>query len=481
MMPDACLAVVVPCFNEVATVRGLLERVLASPHVAEIVVVDDGSTDGTRDILRSFEGHPVIRVVLQPFNQGKGAALRRGFEEVTAPYVVIQDADLEYDPAEYSRLLEPLLDGRADVVYGSRFLPVGAHRVLYYWHSVGNRLLTKASNMATNLNLSDMETCYKVFRREVVQSLDLRESRFGFEPEVTARVAEGRWKVYEVGISYDGRTYAEGKKIGWRDGVRALYCIARYSPPVTRIEKRNLAKRPSPASFAQADNELAGVLHSLSDAHRYADWLAELIRPHLGKEVVEIGAGQGTMTMRLAGNGAAVVATDPSERAVLTLREQFADRANVTVEKGDVATVAARHPADTYVLINVLEHIADDVAALRQLREGLNPDGRVVLFVPAFESLYSRFDAQVGHYRRYRRSTLATALSRSGLVPEELHYVNSLGAPTWLVFARLFGGQPTARRPAIAYDRAAVPLLRALESKHKPPFGQSIFCVARSA
>ena len=228
--PRACLSVVIPCFNEVTTVEAVVGTVLASPYTAEVLVVDDGSTDGTRDVLRGL-ADPRVRVFEQPENRGKGAALRRGFAEASADYVIVQDADLEYDPREFGLLVQPLEDGLADVVFGSRFISSAPHRVLYYWHSVGNRFLTTLSNMFTNLNLTDMETCYKVFRRDVIQSLHLEEDRFGFEPEVTAKVAQGEWRVYELGISYNGRTYAEGKKIGWRDGVRAVWCIVKYSKP----------------------------------------------------------------------------------------------------------------------------------------------------------------------------------------------------------------------------------------------------------
>jgi glycosyltransferase involved in cell wall biosynthesis len=233
-LSERCLSVVMPCFNEIATVERVVDRVLASPYTQEVVIVDDGSTDGTRKVLEKLDD-PRLRVVLQPRNLGKGAALQRGFREARAPFVVVQDADLEYDPAEYGDLVSPLLDDKADVVYGSRFLGGRPHRVLYFWHSIGNRLLTTASNAFTNLNLTDMETCYKAFRREVLDSITLEEDRFGIEPEITAKVAAGGWRVYEIGISYSGRTYEEGKKIGWKDGFHAFYCILRYSPIGRRL------------------------------------------------------------------------------------------------------------------------------------------------------------------------------------------------------------------------------------------------------
>jgi len=225
---EPCLAVVMPCYNEAATLKIAVDRVLASPYVQELIIVDDGSTDESLPIARSITDRRVA-VHPQHRNRGKGAALRRGFAECTAPFVVVQDADLEYDPAEYGVLLAPLLEGKADVVYGSRFHAARPHRVLYFWHSVGNKLLTTASNMLTNVNLSDMETCYKVFRLEVLRGLEIEEDRFGFEPEITAKVAKAGWRIYEVGISYDGRTYAEGKKVNWRDGVWAIWCLLRYS------------------------------------------------------------------------------------------------------------------------------------------------------------------------------------------------------------------------------------------------------------
>jgi glycosyltransferase involved in cell wall biosynthesis len=226
------LSIVIPVFNEVNTMKDVIERVreVHLPQIAhrEIVIVDDSSTDGTRDLLARYKDRNDFKIVFHDRNRGKGAALRTGIAETTGSIVIIQDADLEYDPQEYPKLMAPLLAGKADVVYGSRFAGGESKRVLYFWHSVGNKFLTTLSNMFTNINLTDMETCYKVFRGEVIRSIRIEEDRFGFEPEVTSKVARMGCRIYEVGISYSGRTYAEGKKINWKDGVRAIWCILKY-------------------------------------------------------------------------------------------------------------------------------------------------------------------------------------------------------------------------------------------------------------
>ena len=240
------LSVVIPCFNEAATIDSIVRAVHDAPYAPkEVIVIDDCSTDGTRERLEELEAQGFIdQLMRHDVNQGKGAALRTGFQRATGEIVIVQDADLEYDPREYPKLVQPILDGKADVVYGSRFTGDQPHRVLYFWHRVGNGALTLLSNMLTNLNLTDMETCYKVFRRSVVQRLDIEESRFGFEPEITAKIAKMGCAIYEVGIAYYGRTYEQGKKAGWKDGLRAIYCIVKYN--LREWRRRGAPSRASP-------------------------------------------------------------------------------------------------------------------------------------------------------------------------------------------------------------------------------------------
>jgi len=478
-----CLGVVMPCYNERATIVEIVERVLGSPLVAELVIVDDGSTDGTRDILRGLDD-PRVRVVEQPINLGKGAALRRGFHEVTADYVIVQDADLEYDPGEYEQVLAPLLENKADVVYGSRFLGGRPHRVLYYWHSVGNRLLTTISNMFTNLNVTDMETCYKAFRREVLADIEIHEDRFGFEPEITAKVARGGWRIYEVGISYAGRTYAEGKKIGWRDGVRAIWSIVRYSRIADRIDRRAVDRSAGPVHFDEADAELAIALDSLDGADNYTDWLASMCEPYLGDAVLEVGAGHGDLTGRLLA-GRRVTATDLSKRCVELLDERFGHDPGFEARCCDLDELLLdehgnrRARYDSAVLVNVLEHIDDDVGALSAVRQLLRPGGHVAVFAPAFDGLYSEYDRRIGHHRRYRRAHLVEVAARAGFDIVDARYVNSVGAIAWWCYARQLRRTPTKRTNVALYDRLVVPALRRLEERHEPPFGQSVFLVGR--
>src|SRR5947209_17389227 len=406
------LSVIVPVYNEVGTVRTLLERVMAVPLPKEIIVVDDCSTDGTRTVLEELRAAtpdtPANRLVLlfQAHNQGKGAAVRRAVGHVTGELALVQDADLEYDPAEYPRLIQPILDGHADVVFGSRFAG-GPHRVLFFWHMVANRLLTLVSNVCTNLNLTDMETCYKVFRADILRRIPIRSNRFGLEPELTAKVAHLRCRVYEVPIAYHGRQYSEGKKIGWKDGLSALWTILRF------------------AIHADVGREDEGytTLRRVEALRRYTVFLWDLMRPFVGRRVLEVGSGTGVMTRYLA-TREEVVASDLDPEYVELLKRTFADKPNVVVRRLDLGRLAedglAPHRFDTVVCANVLEHVADDAGSLRAMRELLVPGGRVVLIVPALHALYGAIDVAIGHYRRYTREEIAAKLRGAGLEVEHV-------------------------------------------------------------
>lgn len=470
-----CASVVVPCFNEAATIKEILDRVLLSPYTAEVVVIDDGSTDGSADIARGVRDSRV-RVIEHGLNLGKGASLRRGFQEVSAPIVVVQDADLEYDPQSYGSLFGPILDGEADVVIGTRFAPE-PHRVLRFWHSVANKGVTLLSDMFTNLNLSDVMSGAKAFRREVLETIEIEQDRFGVEAELAAKIADGRWRVYEVGIPYAGRSYTEGKKANWRAAVGAVYSVLRYSSFGVRVAKPRA--RTESVGFSAADEHLADTLDSLDDAGNYADWIIDLIAPHLGARVLEVGAGHGTMSARLRNHAGSVTASEISPRAASLLRDRFGEEPIVRVIEGDIAAAVSEGPFDSVVMINVLEHIPNDRAALAELHETLTPGGTIAVYVPAYEVLYSDFDRRIGHCRRYRRSTISQALTAAGFEMVSVRYLSLPGAIAWLLIARLGGRQPTSTSIARAYDRVGVPLLRRIEGRWPMPAGQSLLAVAR--
>jgi glycosyltransferase involved in cell wall biosynthesis len=425
--PPRVLSVVVPCYNEAATIRQILGKVAASPYVFEIIVVDDCSKDGTRDILRELArtwpaDRPPLRPIFQPANAGKGAALRTGFAQVAGDLTIVQDADLEYDPRDYGKLVQPILEGDADVVYGSRFAG-HPRRVLYYWHSLGNRVLTTLSNMATNLNLSDMETCYKVFKSDIIRSLPLRSNRFGFEPEVTAKLARLGCRIYEVPISYRGRSYAEGKKIGWKDGLQALWVILKY----WLVEDLGM------------DREIM-TLRVLRKAGKYNGWVYGMLKPYLGKEILEVGSGIGNMTRYFLGHGK-VTASDISPYYLKELGRAFGDNENVEIRPLDISrnSYPEKERYDTIVCLNVLEHIEDDRQALANMRSLLKPGGRLILYVPCNPRLYCEIDRGVGHYRRYVLEDLVGKLRDGGFRVSHARHHNLIGAVGWWIRGKVLG------------------------------------------
>jgi glycosyltransferase involved in cell wall biosynthesis len=470
MKPGFRLSVLVPVYNEAGTIRALLGRVAAVPMTKEIIVVDDYSTDGTRLALEEFRAgltdDPDNRFVfvLHDHNMGKGAAIRTAVGHVTGDIALIQDADLEYDPAEYPRLIQPILDGHADVVYGSRFAG-SPRRVLMFWHTVANKLLTLLSNMCSNLNLTDMETCYKVFRSDILKRIPIRSNRFGLEPELTAKVSQMRCRVYEVPISYHGRQYAEGKKIGWKDAVSAVWTILRFTalPDIGR------------------DDAGHTTLRRVEVLQRYNRFLWDLVQPYVGRRVLEVGSGTGLMTKYLA-TREHVIASDLDSEYVEFLSRAYADSPNVEVRQLDLAQLGtdglAPRSLDTIVCANVLEHIEDDRGTLRAMERVLTPEGRVILIVPALKALYGEIDRAIHHYRRYSRQEILEKVEAAGLSVEHASFFNTPGVAGWYLNAVIL------RRRAVPGFQARindwlVPWLR-LEHRLGVPFGMSLLVVARA-
>ena len=464
------LTAVVPVYNERFLVRELLTRVLALeiPGISaiELVVVDDGSRDGTREILREFTAaEPRIRYIEHEKNGGKGAALRTGIRAATGDLIVFQDADLEYDPRDYARLVKPFLEDSADVVYGSRFLPGERRRVLNYRHTLGNRLLTTLSNWFTDLNLTDMETCYKMFRAELLRSLPIRSNDFAIEPEITAKIAKRECRIFEVPISYLGRTYREGKKIGLKDAFKALRAIVRFWL----------------VDDLYAEDEYGShILHSLEQARRLNHWMASAVAPHAGSRVLEIGAGIGNITQWLLPRDR-YVASDVNPNYLGYLRNFALGKPYLEVPKVDLEDAADFVPLrggfDTVVCLNVLEHVRDPLAGLRNMHDALAPGGKLVLYVPQGPRLYSTLDEVLGHRTRYTRESLFDEMSAAGFAIESMRDFNRLGVLGWWWNGKVLKRRHFSRIQLKIFDLLS-PMLRLIDGL-LPWRGLGLMVVAR--
>jgi glycosyltransferase involved in cell wall biosynthesis len=424
------LSILIPVYNERTVVERSLTQVLTAPlpenMERELVIVDDCSTDGTSAILdRIAAEHPSIRLFHKPVNQGKGAAVRTAVEYAKGDFCIVQDADMEYDPAEYPQLLRPLLAGHADAVFGSRYLAGDQLRVLPFWHSMMNKGLTTLSNMFCNLNLTDMETCYKVFRTDLLKSIPIRANRFGFEPEITMKCAKRKLRIYEVPISYHGRTYEEGKKIGWKDGVKALGVILHF----WLID--DLYVEPYGRAF----------LNNLTGTPQYLSWLTRKLRPFLADTVLELGAGIGNITSRLMGRRLYYLAGEKDPLYLHALRNRFLRTPNVDVRKLDPSVPAdfqaIGREFDSALCVNVLEYLDDPGPVLDSLRSVLKPGGSLIVLVPQGKSLYGTIDQTLGHRRRFDEAELRALLEQRGFTVTEVAGLNKIGKPAWWLYGKL--------------------------------------------
>ena len=461
------LSVIIPVYNEIHTIEEILSKVLQVDLPKEVIVVDDFSTDGTREFLKEWEAKGdkgsknQVRMLFQPKNMGKGAALRSGFKEATGDIVLIQDADLEYHPMEYPKLIEPILDGRADVVYGSRFLGT-PRRVLMFWHTLGNNLLTFLSNLCTDLNLTDMETGYKVFKKEVLDHLHLKSNRFGFEPEVTAKIAKMNYRIYEIPISYSGRDYWEGKKINWIDGLKAVFSILRYN-------------------FFDSETEdiVYQTLQRMKKLRRYNRWIFSKFRPFLGRRVLEIGSGIGNITKFLLDRDL-VIATDVEPMYLTLLKNTFGQYkkfiiGNFDISGSDTGQYRQYH-IDSVICFNVLEHIEKDERALENIFNLLEPKGRLLLFVPSHRWLYGSLDQHLGHHRRYGKEELKEKLEKIGFQVILLKHFNRIGILGWYLNGKIFGRKRLPSFQLRIYN-LLVPLFK-IEDLFPLPFGTSLLVIA---
>jgi glycosyltransferase involved in cell wall biosynthesis len=464
------LSILVPVYNERAVVERSLSLVLAAPlpedMERELIIVDDCSTDGTSAILeRIAASDPRIRLVRHPVNQGKGAAVRTAIQHASGDFALVQDADLEYDPAEYPRLLKPLLEGHADAVFGSRYLRGEQTRVLPFWHSMINKFLTIVSNMFCNLNVTDMETCYKVFKTDLLKSIPIRSDRFGFEPEITMKAAKRKLRIYEVPISYHGRTYEEGKKIGWKDGVKVFGVILHfwliddlYVEPYGR-----------------------GSLNNITGTPQYVSWMTSLLRPYLRDTVLELGAGIGNLAGRLMAKRAHYIASEKDPLYLHALRNRFLRTPNVSVMHLDPGNTAdfepLRESTECVLCVNVMEYVEDPDATLAAINRTLQPGGVLLVLVPQGRGLYGTIDRTLGHKRRFDRQELQSALERNGFSVERTTQLNKIGTPAWWLFGQVLKRRHISKLPLKIFDKT-VWLWRRLEGILPWP-GLSLIAIAR--
>jgi glycosyltransferase involved in cell wall biosynthesis len=450
------LSVLVPLYNEEEYVVEALTRVLEAPlpdNVSlQIIVVDDGSSDDSASRVEQLRARysETIQLIRHAANRGKGAAIRTAIEHATGDFCLFQDADLEYSPTDYPRLLEPLISGTADAVYGSRFMTVGERRVLYFWHSVANRLITGLCNMISDLNLTDMETCYKAIRTSFLKTIPLRSARFGIEPEITIKLAQRKARVFETPISYYGRTYEEGKKIGLKDAFHAVAVMLRYGL------SNDIYRDRGPE-----------ILDILANAPRFNKWMADTIRPYLGNRVLELGAGIGNLTVQLS-KGRHYLATDIDDEHISRLKSRLQYRRNVQVRNcnlvspQDFATLAGS--VDSVVCLNVLEHIDDDLLGLKNIHSSLAPGGTALILVPEGMSVYGTLDEALGHCRRYSEHELRVKMEQVGFRVDRILKFNRITRPAWFVNGRIFRKRTFSRFQVAAFD-SLVWLWRRLDSK----------------
>lgn len=464
------LSILVPVYNERAVVERSLGLVLSAPLPEEmdreLIIVDDCSTDGTSAILdRIAAADDRIRLVRHPVNQGKGAAVRTAIQHASGDFCLVQDADLEYDPAEYPRLLKPLLDGHADAVFGSRYLRGEQTRVLPFWHSMINKVLTLVSNMFCNLNVTDMETCYKVFRTDLLKSIPIRSDRFGFEPEITMKSAKRKLRIYEVPISYHGRTYEEGKKIGWKDGVKVFGVILHfwliddlYVEPYGR-----------------------GSLNNITGTPQYVSWMTSLLRPHVRDRVLELGAGIGNIAARMMGKRTHYIASEKDTLYLHALRNRFLRTPNVSVRQLDPSSLSdfesLRDSVDSVLCLNVLEYVDDPGTTIGAIRETLQVGGVLLVLVPQGHGLYGSIDRTLGHKRRFHPRELQLLLEQRGFEVVRWIQLNKIGTPAWWIYGRLLQSRHISKVTLKLFDKS-VWLWRWIEPI-LPWRGLSLIAVAR--